>query len=236
MEIPLLGAPCCVFAFFALVAVLVVLAVLGERKDKEAFRRQADQWGFRHYPDDPWDLPSRYAGQIEFFKQGSSRTASNILAGTMDGASILAFQYSFKTGSGKDESTWYYGVAVLQLPIRAPHLQLRDEGLLDKVAAWVGHDDINFESAEFSRRYHVKCDEPKFAYDLFHARLIEYLLACGHCPGMEMRGTLLVLYDDKGTDVEHVVRLVEVGRAMISSIPEYVLHERGAGPPGPAPA
>jgi hypothetical protein len=235
MALPCLAVPAMLLVMAAFVAI-VVFVILGSRKREEAYTRQAATWGFHYYADDPWNLPERYEDAFDFFRQGSSRSASHILAGRMDGFEVLGFEYEYTTGSGKDETTWNYSVAVFELPILAPHLQLRDESFLDKMAAWVGHDDINFESDEFSRRYHVKCDQPKFAQDFFHPRLIEYLLACGHCPGMETRGTLLVLYDPEQTGVERIVRLVDIGRQMIRSIPDYVRHERPAGTGGAAHA
>jgi len=114
------------------------------------------------------------------------------------------------------------------LPILAARLHVRQESVFDKIASWVGHDDINFESAEFSRRYHVNCDNRKFAYDIFHARLIEYLLACGDCPTLEMNGPTLLLYDSQ-SKLENFQRLLTIGQEIIRSIPEYVLHERGPG-------
>ena len=239
LAIPCLAAPV-VFMLIAPVVVLGILLVLCvlrlRKKEQDAFARQAAAWGFQYYAEDPWGLAKRYENTFDFFKEGSSRKAANILAGQMDGRDVLAFQYSYTTGSGDNQTTWNYSAAILELPIQAPHLRLRGENLFDKVAAWVGHDDINFESAEFSRRYHVACDEPKFAHDFFHPRLIEYLLACGQCPGIETRGTLLVLYDVEQTGVERLVRLVEIGRHLIGSIPDYVRHERPTAAAGPPPA
>ena len=46
-----------------------------------------------------------------------------------------------------------------------------------KVAQAVGFDDIDFESHEFSRSYCVRSASKRFAYDVCHGRMIEYLLA-----------------------------------------------------------
>ena len=40
-----------------------------------------------------------------------------------------------------------------------------------------GHDDIDFESAEFSRNFYVKSSDRKWAFDILHARAMEFLLA-----------------------------------------------------------
>ena len=50
------------------------------------------------------------------------------------------------------------------------------EGIFSKIAQAVGYDDIDFESHEFSRKYCVRSKNKNFAYDIFHPRMIDYLL------------------------------------------------------------
>ena len=225
------GAGACQCAFFALVAAgivgLIIYGIMKARERREALARLAAQWGLQYYPDDPYGIPDRYA-QFDLFDTGHSRSASNVMAGQVNGRDVILCDYRYKTGSGKNESTHSFQAAILTLPILAARLHVRQESVFDKIASWVGHDDINFESAEFSRRYHVKCDAPKFAYDIFHARLIEYLLACGDCPMLEMNGPTLLLYESNNK-IENFRRLMDIGQEIIRSIPEYVLHERGPG-------
>ncbi|MCX5673692.1 MAG: hypothetical protein NTX87_01675 [Planctomycetota bacterium] len=225
------GAGACQCLFFALVAAgivaLIIYGIMKARERREAMARMAAQWGLQYYPDDPFDIPSRYA-QFDLFDEGHSRSASNVMAGRIDGRDAILCDYQYTTGSGKNQSTHSFQAAILTLPILAARLHVRQESVFDKIASWVGHDDINFESAEFSRRYHVKCDNRKFAYDIFHARLIEYLLACGDMPALEMNGPTLLLYDSQ-SKLENFQRLLTIGQEIIRSIPEYVLHERGPG-------
>ena len=229
------AVPCLLFGgFAALVVGLVIWGIMRARQEREAMAALATELGVQFYIEDPWDLPGRY-GQFDLFDAGHSKHATNVLCGNVDGRNMVAFDYSYKTGSGKDESTHSYQAVVLDLPILAPHLALRDENFLDTIASWVGHDDLDFESEAFSKAYCVKCDQPKFAYDIFHARLIEYLLACGHAPAMEMRGPLFVIHDSPNGPAG-IRRMLQIGRHMVESIPEYVLKERGlTQPPGGTP-
>ena len=220
--------PCIVFpAFIALAAALIVFGILKARKRREAMTRLAAELGFEYYPDDPWSLEDKYA-MFELFGRGHSRKASNVICGEMDGRAVVAFDYQYTTGSGKNKSTHSYQALVMGLPILAAGLRMRTETVFDRMASWVGWDDIDFESDEFSRRYHVASEDRRFAYDIFHARLIEHLLACGQAPDLEMKGPLMVLFDSQG-DVENVRRLIAIGREIVASIPEYVLKARGIG-------
>ena len=222
--------PCIVFpAFAALVVALIVFGILRARRRREAMARLAKELGFEYYPDDPWNLEDKYA-MFELFGRGHSRGASNVICGEVDGRAVVAFDYKYTTGSGKNKSTHSYQALVMGLPIVAAGLRMRSESLFDRVASWVGYDDIDFESDEFSRRYHVACGDRRFAYDILHARLIDYLLGCGSVPNLEMQGPLMVLFDSQG-DVKNVRRLIAIGREIVASIPEYVLHARGIEQP-----
>jgi hypothetical protein len=222
--------PCIVVpAFIALAVALIIFGILKARRRREAMARLAAELGFEYYPDDPWSLEDKYA-MFELFGRGHSRKASNVICGEVDGRAVVAFDYQYTTGSGKNKSTHSYQAVVMGLPILAAGLRMRTETVFDRLASWVGWDDIDFESDEFSRRYHVASEDRRFAYDIFHARLIEHLLVCGQAPDLEMKGPLMILFYRQG-DVENVRRLLAIGREIVASIPEYVLHARGIGQP-----
>jgi len=222
--------PCIVFpAFIALAVALIVFGILKARERREAMARLAAELGFEYYPDDPWSLEDKYA-MFELFGRGHSRKASNVICGEVDGRAVVAFDYQYTTGSGKNQSTHACQALVMGLPILAAGLRMRSESLFDRVASWVGYDDIDFESDEFSRRYHVACDDRRFAYDILHARLIDYLLGCGSVPNLEMQGPLMVLFESQG-DAANVRRLLAIGREIVAGIPDYVRSARGIGQP-----
>jgi hypothetical protein len=220
--------PCIVVpAFIALAAALIIFGILKARERREAMTRLAAELGFEYYPDDPWNLQDKYA-MFELFGRGHSRRASNVICGEIDGRAVVAFDYRYTTGSGKNQSTHSCQALVMGLPIVAAGLRMRNETVFDRLASWVGWDDIDFESDEFSRRYHVQSEDRRFAYDIFHARLIEHLLACGDVPDLEMKGALVLLHD-RQRDAENVRRLIAIGREIVASIPDYVRSARGIG-------
>jgi len=232
--------PCLIFAGFAVVVVaVIVFGILQAQKRRQEMQALARKWGFVYYQNDPWGLPAWY-GAMDLFQHGHSKKASNVLSGEVDGRTVLAFDYRYVTGSGKNRSTHHWQAVVVLLPIQAPRLRLRRENVLDRMASWVGWDDLDFESDEFSRRYHVACEERRFAYDIFHARLIDYLLRCRQSPNMEMNGVFLILYDSGSGQVSNFERLLAIGQTVVAMIPDYVLKVRavesaGAGAPGGHP-
>lgn len=234
------AVPCLMFGgFAAIVVVAIVFGILRAQKRRKEMQALARKLGFDFYPSDPWNLPTWYC-RLDLFNHGRSRKAENVMSGEAGGRTVVAFDYRYTTGSGKNSHTHRHQAVVFLLPIDAPALRLRPEHVFDRVASWVGWDDIDFESDEFSRRYHVAGEDRRFAYDIFHARLIDYLLRCRQSPNMEMNGVFLILYDSGSGQVSNFERLLAIGQTVVAMIPDYVLKVRavesaGAGAPGGHP-
>lgn len=177
--------PILLFAGVAIiVAVVAYVAHLQQKKRREALANLAAELGWSFDPSRDRGHDSEYSC-FEVFRRGHGRAAYNTLTGTfeLDGRRYAAkagdFTYKVTNGSGKSRSTTTYRFTyiILHLPWRTPDLLIRREGLFDKVAGAFGFGDINFESAEFSRRFHVRSPDRKFAYDVIDPRMIEFLLA-----------------------------------------------------------
>lgn len=173
---------------FAGIAILVgvggYFAYLQEKKRREALSALAKELGWRFDPARDRGHDSEYSC-FEVFRRGHSRSAFNTLTGTfeIDGRIYQAkagdFTYKVTTHNGKSSSTTTYRFSyiIIHMPWRTPDLLIRREGLFDKLAGVFGFGDINFESAEFSRRFHVRSPDRKFAYDVLHPRMIEFMLS-----------------------------------------------------------
>lgn len=88
------------------------------------------------------------------------------------------FQYTTTSGSGKDRRrrTYNFSYLIVHPPWDTSSLLIRPEGVWDKIKGAVGFDDIDFESDEFSRKFYVQSSDRKFAYDVLHPRMMEFLL------------------------------------------------------------
>jgi hypothetical protein len=124
------------------------------------------------------------------FKRGHGRQVLNTFRGELlffgrECSCVMGdFEYKTTSGSGKNRRTTTYRFSYLLvcIPWAVPNLTIRRETVLDKIAGALGFDDINFESEQFSRRYHVKCSDKRFAYDMIHPRMMEFLLAANPPP------------------------------------------------------
>jgi hypothetical protein len=171
--------------FFLLIAGLIVAgivySILAAKKRRQEMADLAARLGLTFNPERDYDL----AEQFEFLsklRQGDNRYAYNILRGDYRGHTVLAFDYHFETHSTDSKGhrhTHHHHLSffMMFLPRQVPELTIVREGLFSKIAQAFGYDDIDFESAEFSRKFCVRSKDRRFAYDVCHARFMEYLLA-----------------------------------------------------------
>jgi hypothetical protein len=169
---------------------VALFAVLAYHSHKQRQLRLADMlalaqqlgWQFDSSRDSEHD--GLYS-QFEIFRRGHSRYAYNTLHGTMviNGAPCPVkmgdYHYRVTSGSGKSRSTrtYEFSYAIMELPyLRQPDLFIRPEGIFDSLAGAFGFDDIDFESAEFSKQFHVTSSDKRFAYDVVHSGMIEFLM------------------------------------------------------------
>lgn len=174
-----------IIAGIVLIAVFGYLAVLAEKKRREALAAMAIKLGWRFNPRKDRYHDEEYA-HFEIFRRGHSRAAYNTLTGELeiDGrrwpAKMGDFIYKVTQSTGQSTSTrtYRFSYVIAHLPFAGvPDLLVRPEGMFDKLAGAFGFDDIDFESAEFSRRFHVKSPDKRFAYDVIHPRMMEFLLS-----------------------------------------------------------
>lgn len=175
--------------FIVLAIVGIGLAIyfshLAAKKRREAMAALAVELGWRFDPSNDRSHDDEYA-HFEIFRKGHSRVAYNTLYGStdIDGRTYTVkmgdFDYKVTHQSGKNSHTTTYRLSylILHLPFgRTPDLLIRREGVFDKLAGVFGFDDIDFESEEFSRKFYIKSSDKKFAYDVVHPRMMEWLLA-----------------------------------------------------------
>ena len=173
-----------IFIFILVAAIIIAAVIFGAKaacKRREELAALAVQLGLNYQAENNHSLADRF-GFLNALAQGSNRYAFNILSGTYQSHDVLVFDFHYETHStdskGRPQTHHhYFSFFILTLPQNFPELRITREGLLSKIAQAFGYDDIDLESAEFSRAFCVRSKDKKFAYDVCHAQMIEYLLA-----------------------------------------------------------
>lgn len=165
-------------------------------------------------------------GVLNALDDGENRYAETVIDGTYNGNAVLCFDFHYETystdskGNRQTNHHWHH-VYSLTLPKRFPELRIGRENIFTKIGKVFGYPSIDFESAEFSRTFLVQSRDKKFAYDVCHPRMMEFLLANKDLT-LELDGTILAAifsYKMKAGELApNLDRLVEFR----DKIPEYL--------------
>lgn len=216
------------FVFVAVIIIVIggfIYSQIQARKRREALIELAQRLNLDFDPGQDREIPGRF-NFLNLFARGENRYATNVLSGNYRQNEILAFDYHYETestdskGNRTTQDHWF-SFFILTLPKSFPELTIRRENFLTKIAEVFGYQDINFESAEFSRAFNVRSPDKKFAYDVCNAKMMEYLLA-NRDLSIEIENEVIALAFSTRLSVEQIEfnlqRLVEIR----SRLPDYL--------------
>lgn len=213
-----------ILGFIAFIG-FAIFSYMQEQKRIAALVEEANRLGLNFRKGKDRGLGRRYSF-LDKLRKGSNRYAQNVLSGAYHQHPVEVFGYHYETHStdskGRRQTHHHYlHVTALTLEQGFPELRIYPETFLSKIGQAIGFDDIDFESVEFSKKFVVKSTDKKFAYDICHTRMMEYLLK--H-PSLciEIEGhTLAIVYNGKlsPTNIEHQLRLLLEIR---SHFPDYI--------------
>jgi hypothetical protein len=188
--------------FVLILAAAVASAAVGvylKAKRREAFRAFALQHGLEYSRDDPFGL---LGWPFNLFRRGDGRGVENVLWGRWEGQPMQAFDYWYYTESTDSKGRRHrsyrrFSCALVEVAAAFPHLEMAREGVFTRLADHLGLEDIEFESPEFNRRYNVKADNRRFAYELLDGRMLEWLVNFDQGLSFEVVGNRILAYRNR---------------------------------------
>jgi len=159
------------------------------------------------------------------FRRGSNRYAQKFLTGRWQehDLTLCDYHYQVTSGSGKSRRTTHYHYPVILLrpdfPLRP--LQIRPEGLWDRLTSMFGWDDIDFESAEFSQRFHLSAPDRRWAYDVVTPRTMEFLMAEPEEWTLTMGDAQLMVPLRGWCGSERILQGLAAGTGLLEKIPRF---------------
>lgn len=218
-----------ILAIAAIFVVAIVFGAKAARARREALSALAATLGFSFDPSDDRTLSARLQ-PFSPFSAGKDRRGYNTLSGNVEvnGKALRIqtgdYRYTTESGTGKDrrETTHRISYLACKLPISLMvTMRVRTEGFLDRIAGAIGFDDIDFESAEFSRKFHVSGSDRKIVYDLLDPRMIEWYLTSDP-PTLQIVADQLVLTRGGTWKPEEFEPKIEWLRQFVSRWPEHL--------------
>jgi hypothetical protein len=167
------------FVLFAAVAIgIAIYSYQQDQKRRAALQQFALSKGWRYEGEDP---ALTVFAQGSPFGEGDNQRAQNVLHGSVSGADMVAFDYTYETHStdtkgNRTTTTHRYAICALALPASLPEFELVPEGFLGRVGTMLGMQDIELESDEFNQRFNVSARDRKFACDVLTPRTMQALL------------------------------------------------------------
>jgi hypothetical protein len=203
----------------------IIWSAIAAKKRREELATLAARLSFRFDPEQDRNLPDRF-DFLDHLAQGDNRYAFNVLSGNYRDNEVLVFDYHYETHStdskgNRQTHNHYFSFFILMLPRAFPEMRVTRESVFSKIAQAFGYDDIDFESAEFSRHFCVRSKDKKFAYDVCNAQMMEYLLE-NRDLSIEIEDRALALAFNStlsATEIEmNLQRLIEIR----ARLPEYL--------------
>jgi hypothetical protein len=216
--------------YFAFAAVLVFIVVITIYRFY-AFNKRLNElagWALSKSllfsPGKDRSFDSKYPN-VNCLQKGDSRYAYNIMMGMLTGREFLGCDYHYGTGSGKSRQEHHISLVIVKSPILLEPLFIRPENFFDKFAEFAGFNDIDFESAEFSKKFYVKSPDKKWAYDIIHPRMMEFLLAS---PEFSIQFDLLsiIVYRDTTFSPAEFEDAANLVNGIFERIPDYVIQNQ----------
>ena len=212
--------------FLAFAAAAVVFAYLGYRRKLQRIRDMRSL-ALAHRLDFAIEDPFGTLGEpFSLLQAGDGRGVENVLWGTWEGLEIRAFDYWYYEESTDSEghtsrSYHRFDCVLSSVDAACPPLRIGEENLLTRLAGVLSFDDIEFESEEFNRRFHVKGPDARFATALCDARMMDWLLANGDGHAFEVVGARL-LCSRRLVEPAALLELFAIAKAFRERIPPVV--------------
>jgi hypothetical protein len=222
----------------ALAGLLLAGAFLAHRAEKarrSALAALARSWGVRFSTAQERRPADRFPGH-DWFEQGDDQWLCNTLAGETDvggrlrpvHAGDFVYEERSRDADGNlQTSTHERSYFLVDLGLATPALAVRPEHFGDKVKGLFGFRDLEFESAQFNGRFHVRASDKKFAYDVCHPRAQELLLGAPFAAFTLVDGRLLVPGEERWAATTFAGAR-DFAAALLASWPAFVWDELAA--------
>lgn len=220
-----------------LIFVLIGAAIVGlmiwqyyrnvqRRKELQAWA-QANGMTFDRSRDS--SLDGRYAA-FGCLHKGSRRYGYNHLMGKWNARPFHGFDYHYETYSTDSKGRrqthhHHFSAVVLESEVPLQPLFIRPEGFFDRLTEMIGFDDIDFESAEFSKAFYVKAPDQRWAFDVIHQRAMEFLMDSPRFT-IEMDGHHVIAFRDSRLSPDDYEAAADVIAGLLDGLPNYVVQQQ----------
>jgi len=213
---------------------LVALAIRWAKRQQKQFLALVAAHGWSYQERDDGTLVRRYQG-LEAVP-ALDTYLRDVVTGTHDGMPFVAFHVrAANAGSAQERQPRPMAVVATPGPPGSPDLIIAEKLPWANAAqaALGGTAEIAFESRAFTERFWVRSTDRRFAYEVVHPRLMEWLLRRDRNHGRwELRGPWIAHYNLGAFTGDHLVTAVQELREFVQLLPPALA--AAPSPPGAA--
>jgi hypothetical protein len=170
------------FVLLAVGAIWWMLHLVSETRRQMRLDRAARRMGMDFnfgLPGDLRDLLGRFRAIQKAREAGECETGVNTITGVRRGRPIVFFDYDWitdgATGRGVSRRRHARSAVAARMGVEVQPILIRPERLVDKAAALMGYEDIDFPSMpEFSRRFYVNSPDAASARRFVTPRVAQF--------------------------------------------------------------
>lgn len=215
----------------AFLVALLVFSLWSSSKRHELLKTWATERGWSYAKSDSslvhrWDTVPFRSGR------GNGPKATNVMWGPTvlpNGQSrevlTFTFTYTVTSGSGDNQTstTYNHHVLAIFLGVTTPDLTLTPETFSSKVSKFFGGQDIQFESESFNKAWRIESNNPRFAHDIVHPRMMEHLMQPQFKKlSVVFPGDCVLVFNDRSLNQDLVDTLIAIATSVIDRIPSHV--------------
>ena len=169
---------------------------------------------------------------FSWFEKGDNHAVHDVLTTDRARRPLWCFEHSYDRHSsdgegGTDTTTHWSSNVLFEVKASLDLVEVRPERWLDKLAAVVGFDDIDFGGDEFSSRYHVKSASAPWARRVINARVRYVLLETPTRIQLALGGRHVLVQRTERIGPHHWDELIDIGTRLLDALPQDLI---GPGP------
>ena len=207
----------------AAVVAIVYVQRMFQRRRVEALQQAGGGLGLFPASESDTDALKSSLSTFHLFSQGHSRRLSGLVQGVARAVRVSLFDYRYvvHSGNNNDRSREQTVICFELAGSTLPAFALRPETVWNRMGAWLGSQDIDFESApDFSSRYLLQGKDEAAVRSLFSDRVLAFYAAR---PGLctEGGGDRLIFYRaDKRVKPEALSAFMDEGLEVLALFEE----------------
>lgn len=217
-----------VVAFVALIVMIIVFGAMAAAKRRKELTAWAAAHGLQFDESKDSSTDERFPA-FSCLREGDHRYSFNHLRGPWGKYEFLGFDYHYETHSTDSKGhrqthDHHFSAVIFTTPWMLKPLFIRPEGLMDKITAFFGANDIDFESTEFSKKFFVKSPDKKWAYDVLHARTMQFLLDSPRYH-LQFEGHYAIAWNGSIFKTQEFEAAAAVPQGILDALPDYLVKE-----------